>query len=83
MFELNVFLLFQLIDPFLTVPEQETQFLTNNFSYDSLVMGQTFSHFFYLMRTYVYFIFLSLEIMPFGTKPKVNGLTSLSRYNII
>lgn len=60
MFELNVFLLIQLIDPLLTVPEQETQFLTNYFPYDSLVMGEPFSHSFYLMQSYVYFIFLSL-----------------------
>lgn len=73
MFQLNVFLLLQLIDPLLTVPEQETQFLTNYFPFDSLVMllGQTVSHFFHLMQSYVYFIFLSLENMPFGTKPRV------------
>lgn len=77
MFELNVFLLLQLIDPLLTVPEQETLFLTNYFPYDSLVMGQTFSHSFYLMQSNVYFIFLSLENMPFGTKPQVD-----KRFNI-
>lgn len=32
MFQLNVFLLLQLIDPLLTVPERETQFLNKLFS---------------------------------------------------
>lgn len=80
MFELNVFILLQLIDRLLTVPEQETQFLTNYFPNDNLVMllGQTFSHFFHLMQSYVYFIFLSLENMPFGTKPQVDRRFKIS-----
>lgn len=77
MFELNVFILLQLIDPLLTVPEQETLFLTIYFPYDSLFMAQTFSHSFYLMQSYVYFILLSLENMSFGTKPQVD-----KRFNI-